>query len=334
MSIYFQKGVLTDGRVSIMTGNKRFTTGLLLTVVIVIAAFALSGCGSLYTASVDEFAIYSADSVVATGTPSTISGSVGVAAGTIEGFPPSIIETDTGELISVDASATARMEELQGLYDSVQETTDTVSISGDLSAQTLDPNFYVSDTETFTLNGTLTLNGPSETTTDFPYPVVLFRCDGPLDITAGSDVLLSTEATSSDILWFVSGDVNIGTGTNFVGSIIASGAITVEDSCTIEGRLVSLSGPVTLQGNDTINVPEPLDLSWIPTDTVPVDDGDGGGGSGSTTPPPTPTLPRTGGDVVKSPMGITVASLFVILFAFGVVYEIRKQRTVKSDIGD
>jgi gliding motility-associated-like protein len=69
---------------------------------------------------------------------------------------------------------------------------------------------------------------------------------------------LKNGAKASNVFWFVSGAVNLGTATSFKGSIICGGQIDMTASDTLEGRALTISGAINVD-NGTIGF-----LGYIP----------------------------------------------------------------------
>lgn len=106
-----------------------------------------------------------------------------------------------------------------------------------LDNQTLNPGFY-STTSAITLssstNVTFNLNQDD---------AFIFYSNG---LTIGDNATISINSIGSfyfttNIFWFVNGDVTIGEEINFYGSIISNGSITIGDGSNIFGSIISIS---------------------------------------------------------------------------------------------
>jgi hypothetical protein len=69
-------------------------------------------------------------------------------------------------------------------------------------------------------------------------------------------VVLINGAQAGQVFWQVGSSATIGTYSDFVGTILASDSITADTGATVDGRLLALTGAVTLDDN-LITVPEP-----------------------------------------------------------------------------
>ena len=69
---------------------------------------------------------------------------------------------------------------------------------------------------------------------------------------------------SSGIFWLVTGSATLPEQSTFVGTLIATGDITVREGVTVSGRLISRHGTVTLTTDDINLCCEPIALSELP----------------------------------------------------------------------
>jgi hypothetical protein len=210
------------------------------------------------------FAVLGASTVTNTGT-SVIAGDVGVSPGTaISGFGPGLLVPPSTEHAG-DATAAQGHSALAMAYmnASSQPSPAINNLSGqDLGGKTLGPGVY-SFSSSAGLTGTLTLSG-----TGF----YIFQIGTTLSTANASVVAAINGADAANIFWQVGSSATLGTDSIFIGNILAEDSITATTSVTMAGRLLALTGAVTL---DTIT------LNYPPA-TVP------GGFGGPSLPTPTP----------------------------------------------
>jgi hypothetical protein len=99
----------------------------------------------------------------------------------------------------------------------------------------------------------------------------------------------------SPVFWQVGSSATLGTGTRFVGTIMALATITANTSATIHGRLLAQTGAVNLDTNTITasNCPSSVTGSGGGTETIAGPGAGGGaGGGGSTTAPSPPGRPH------------------------------------------
>lgn len=73
---------------------------------------------------------------------------------------------------------------------------------------------------------------------------------------SGADVILADAVCGSaaDVFWQVGSSATIGTGTQFVGTIMADQSISAGSGSSVDGRLLARAGAVTL-ATSAVTVP-------------------------------------------------------------------------------
>jgi len=212
-----------------------------------------SGAFAQQLGSAQSFAVLGASTVTNTG-PTIITGDVGVSPGTaITGFPPGIV---VGTIHAGDAVAAQAHSDAVLAYAGLVAKTCTTNLTGKVLgvdvgtlADPLEPGVYCFDASA-QLTGTLYLN-----TQGNPNAVFIFQIAGTLTTASNSAVLVNgaPDCNGSDVYWQVGSSATLGTGTQFVGNILALVSITVTTSVNVSGRVIALTGAVTLDTN-TIGV--------------------------------------------------------------------------------
>lgn len=236
-----------------------------------------------------NFSVLGAETVTNTG-DSVLAGSVGVWAGTaITGFPPGIVQppgtAEAGTPVAQQAQADLTAAYLNAAGRPINATT-----TADLSGLTLVGGVYEGPSQgALSLTGTLTLDGEGD-----PNSVFIFQTDSTLITGSGSVVSLINGAQECNVFWQVGSSATLGTGSTFVGNILALTSISVTTNVTVHGRALAQTGAVTLD-DDTFTQPL-CDLSTPTTTTTAsgatTTTSGGGGGTGTTA--PLTELPRTG----------------------------------------
>ena len=126
------------------------------------------------------------------------------------------------------------------LLDEHQPTT----IGTELGGSTLVPGVYNSQSGTFGITGTLTLDGQGD-----PDAVFIFQMQSTLVTASASVVLLTNGARACNVFWQVGSSATIGTSSSFVGTILALTSITLTTGATVDGRVLARNGAVTLDSN-------------------------------------------------------------------------------------
>jgi len=94
------------------------------------------------------------------------------------------------------------------------------------------------------LNGSFTLDAQGN-----PDAIFVINVNGALKTSAGSNILLTGLASASNVYWLVDGFVELGAGSVFKGTIIASGQIEMMEGTSLSGRALSTSGAILLHNN-------------------------------------------------------------------------------------
>ncbi|EFX05820.1 outer membrane autotransporter barrel [Grosmannia clavigera kw1407] len=179
-------------------------------------ALVLAGTG---TAQIDlgtalSFGALAGSAVTNTGT-SIVNGNVGVSPGTsISGFPPGVVTN--GAVHAADATAVEAQNDALAAYNAAVSQDLGVDLTGeDLGGKTLTTGVYSFDTSA-QLTGNLVLDAQGNTDS-----VWIFQIGSSLTTNTSASVILANGASYCNIFWQVGSSATIGTGTSFVGNIIA-----------------------------------------------------------------------------------------------------------------
>lgn len=209
--------------------------------------------------TVTSYSALAATAIHNTG-PTVVNFSVGVSPGdTIEGFPPGRSTGGTLEYGSVNAAQGQTDANLA--YDDAIRRTPTRTIDGDIGGQTFLPGVYFAPAA---------LNNGSIVQLDAqgdPNAVFIFQVAAAFTTAAESEIALVNGALYSRVFWQVEGAVTLGAESIFTGTIISDAAVTAGDEMFLNGRLVSLTGPVTIGGT---GVESPLPVPGTLTATSEV----------------------------------------------------------------
>jgi hypothetical protein len=211
-----------------------------------------------------SFAVLGGSTVTNTG-PTLINGNLGVSPGSsVTGFPPGVV---TGGSIHLnDASAAQAQSDLTTAYNSIAGIPCTVDLTGqNLGGLTLTPGVYCF-TSSAQLTGTLTLNALGN-----PNALFIFKIGSSLTTASTSSVQVINPGTNCNVFWQVGSSATLGTGTSFVGNILALSSITLTTGANVTGRVLARNGAVTLDTNNvTICAPtSPCPIITVNPATLP-----------------------------------------------------------------
>jgi hypothetical protein len=192
-----------------------------------------------------DFAVLGATTVTNTGV-SAINGNVGVSPGTsITGFPPGVVTG--GAIHSNDATASQAQSDLNTAYGVAAGLTCNTDETGvDLGTLTLTPGVYCFSSSAG-LTGTLTLNMQGN-----PNAFFLIQIGSTLTTATGSSVKLTGAGGTTcpqNVFWQVGSSATFGTGTSFIGSVLALTSITMTTGASLSGNALAATGAVTLDTN-------------------------------------------------------------------------------------
>jgi hypothetical protein len=213
--------------------------------------------------SAETFGVLGASTVTNTGA-TIVSGDVGVSPGSaITGFPPGIVVN--GAIHAADGPATAAHADLVTAYNDFAGLASPAAnnlTDQDLGGMTLTPGVYHFDVAA-TSGGALTFDAQGDSNARF-----VIQIGTTLTTSSNSSVLLINGADARNIYFQLGTAATLGSGSSFIGNIMAGTAITAVGGVTVTGRLLAVVEAVTLDTNGVIN-------------------------PGLTTPTPTPTATAT-----------------------------------------
>jgi hypothetical protein len=94
------------------------------------------------------------------------------------------------------------------------------------------------------LTGTVTLNGAGN-----PNAIFIFQAGSTVVTASNSRVLLENGAQACNVYWQVGSSATLGTGSGFVGTLMALTSATVTTGVTVDGRVLARNGAVTLDSD-------------------------------------------------------------------------------------
>ncbi len=190
-----------------------------------------------------SFAVLGGPTVTNSGT-TIVTGNLGVSPGnTITGFPPGKVKL--GDTFKNDALAKAAHNDAGVAYAQLGTTGPCIFLSPIASASAPVPPDTYCVSPPARLTGTLTLDAKN-----VPGAVWIFRITGALATDPNSFVIAINGAQPGNVFWQVTGSANLGENSAFVGNLIAHDNITLSSGANVFGRLLALTGSVTLNSNN------------------------------------------------------------------------------------
>lgn len=215
-------------------------SALLLGVALASAPLTASAATQPPLGTATSFGVLAGSAVTNTG-PTTITGDLGLSPGSsVTGFPPGAVN---GATHVDDAVAVTAKTDLATAYTNAAGQPCTSTLTGDLGGRTLVPGVYCF-TSSAQLTGTLTLNGGGD-----PNAVFIFKVGSMLTTASNSKVSIINGGPCG-VFWQIGSSVTLGTGTDFVGTLLVNTSISLNTGANIlPGRALAQTGAVTLDSN-------------------------------------------------------------------------------------
>jgi hypothetical protein len=187
---------------------------------------------------------------------STITGDVGTNVGAFNGFPPGTIDGNIHVADAVSAQAAIDVDLLYSYFVGLSCDSTISSTLG--NNQNLVANTYCISTAS-SLNDTLILDGQNNSDAQF-----IFKINGALTTSVYSTILLINQALAKNVYWQVNGLFNLGDNSQFKGTMITDGANSLLTNSSVEGRILSRAGAISLASNAVVmnfnDSPLPIEL--------------------------------------------------------------------------
>ncbi|KAH7400215.1 hypothetical protein BKA64DRAFT_707900 [Cadophora sp. MPI-SDFR-AT-0126] len=216
---------------------------------------------SINLGDAESYSIYGASSVTNTG-PTIIDGNLGTGGTSVTGFfPPGIVN---GNIATGGATSTVFIDATTAFTDISALNPDADLTGQDLGNRNLLPGTYKYSTAA-QLTGILTLQGTGSLD-DAWY----FQIGSALTTASGSAVIFSNGALACQVYWVLGTSATLGTGSSFIGTILAGASVTFNTGASLIGRAFGLSATVTLDSNAVIlpaACPVPSSLSSVAQQT-------------------------------------------------------------------
>jgi type VI secretion system secreted protein VgrG len=198
-----------------------------------------------------------------------VTGDLGVHPGlAITGFPPGIVIG--GTLHAGDALSLQAQTDTTAAYVALASQPCSVDLSGkDLGGLTLTPGVYCFSSSA-QLTGTLVLDAGGHADAVF-----VFQTVSTLTTASSASVRVINGGSECRVFWQIGSSATLGTGTSFVGNILALTSISLNHGATMSGRALARNGAVTMDDN-AVNVgicasAAPNDAGVVATDAAAAD---------------------------------------------------------------
>jgi hypothetical protein len=203
------------------------------------ASSAFGAPASVGLGSAASFSVLGGETVTNTG-PTTMFGDLGLSPGSSVTGAPHVL----GQMHVDDAVAIGAKNALTTAYNDAASRPSNGSAGTDLAGQVFLPGVRTASSSLLLSSGTVTLDALGD-----PNAVFIFQIGSTLITGSNTTVKLVNGAQACNVFWQVGSSATLGTGTVFVGTVMASASITANTAATIHGRLLARTGAVTLDTN-------------------------------------------------------------------------------------
>jgi hypothetical protein len=251
------------------------------------AATALGAPAKVGLGTASSFSVLAGSTVTNTG-PTTMFGDLGLAPGSsVTGAPHVLGTTHVDDAVAIQAKT-----ELTTAYNDAAGRPTEGSAGTDLSGQTFTAGVRTASSSLLLSSGSVILDAQGD-----PNAVFIFQIGSTLITGSNTTVQLINGAQACNVFWQVGSSATLGTGTRFVGTVMAAETITANTAATIHGRLLAQTAAVN------------LDTNTITTSTCASSASGAGGGTETTTPQESAALEAAiAGGGVTTTAGTSVGS--------------------------
>ncbi len=210
--------------------------------------FSFSQCAPDFGAA-SHFALFTSAGAVSNVATSSVQGDIGTDAGAITGFDyPTVFN---GTFHTADTQTSAAAADLLSAYTLLAAFAPTNSLHTPVfgNGESLMPGVYFIGGAASVAN-TLTLDGGGN-----PEAIFIFSIGGALTTGAGATVVVTNGTLLSNVFWIVDGAIALAAGSTMCGTLISNNStVSVGDQCSIQGRLYSTAGAISIYGSSVSNI--------------------------------------------------------------------------------
>lgn len=219
----------------------------LIGMVILLCSYQKNFAQVPYLGTAANFILFTIDGAVTNTAASHFTGDIGTNNGTISGFGTAMF---TGNMHIANAVTAQCSTDLLNAYNQLNNTpftnTNHTPVFG--GGENLFGGVYRINGAA-SVAGVLTLDAQGDSNTVF-----IFNIGGALTTGASTSVILANGALASRVFWIAEGAISMAAQTSMKGTLIShNAAVSMGDGCTLQGRLFSTAGAVSVY-NDSVSV--------------------------------------------------------------------------------
>lgn len=227
-------------------GGRKLRTGLFalgLLCVMLVSSSASAAPATVGLGTAESFSVLAGSTVTNTG-PTTMFGDLGLSPGSsVTGAPHVLGTTHVDDAVAIGAKSS-----LTTAYNDAASRPTNGSAGTDLTGQTFTAGVRTASSSLLLSSGSVTLDAQGD-----PNAVFIFQVGTTLTTGSNTSVSLINGAQACNVFWQIGSSATLGTGTRFVGTVMAAATITANTAATIHGRLLAQTGAVNLDTNTITN---------------------------------------------------------------------------------
>jgi hypothetical protein len=226
-------------------GTKKLCAGIFVVglLAITLSSTAIAAPATVGLGSGGSFSVLAGSTVTNTG-PTTMFGDLGLSPGSsVTGAPHVLGQTHVDDAVAIEAK-----NALTTAYNDAASRPSDGSAGTDLTGQTFTAGVRTASSSLLLSSGSVTLDAQGD-----PNAVFIFQVGTALTTGSNTSVALINGAQACNVFWQIGSSATLGTGTRFVGTVMAAATITANTAATVHGRLLAGTGAVNLDTNTITN---------------------------------------------------------------------------------
>ncbi|MCF2487624.1 ice-binding family protein [Dyadobacter sp. CY347] len=208
----------------------------------------------------ETFALYTSAGEFANVGTTLVTGDIGNGAGLVTGSSATV----TGQTHFGDTEGLAAVGAVSNAYTVL--ASETSNPCGPVLGATIDgvtilaPGIHCSTGAT-AISGSLILNGGGDADAIF-----VIKIGGAFSVDGGANIVLTGGTLPKNVYFLVDGAFNLAADTEFTGTVVNRGAISLGSGATLSGRALSTAGKISLNNNTVSNTEVSLPVTLVSFD--------------------------------------------------------------------